>query len=511
MNFGSADLVTQTTSIPGNNAYNLWNYDPNNNYNKGDFDPEDEWYSWAIGYENYYNPTANYSGDGSAYNGASTQPFNPNDPTQDHPRHQCHKFGDLYMMYQYYLGPEFAAFICNVNYGFLGDCRTGIDPCTYIGSSTERGWVAREWQTADEGYPVGSMTEFCTRQKWLTQHNQNNIKTTYIEGEKVLSVSKTGNKYSVKTPKRTVNADEVIFATQPEAISEMTGDIPARLMEAPQFKVPVPMETITIIFHWKSESSGWNWMDAITDTVYSSYRMLNTGSCTNRIDIINDPYHNGGKMRSLRVTYSDNFCIKNLLSIARITDPNLDEYQGSTPFPLDTILVQEELREIRQLFTGEGPYAFYDIPEIPDPDQVNFDYEPFAWYYTKPGNQYTAKELLDWAVHPLPNERITLTHQAWNSLYSGWAIGSANNTREAMLSLFGSPYFTREEYDERRLCHDKKPTPWSDDWKAVYESPSDPSYQYSTPDLEPQLDYFNGMDNEYFPPYTKNQSIVWKL
>jgi len=282
-------------------------------------------------------------------------------------------------------------------------------------------------------------------------------------------------------------------------------------MEAPQFKVPAPVETITIILHWKSKSSGWNWMDAITDTVYSSYRMIPSGSCTNRIDILNDPYHNGGKMRSLRVTYTDNFCINNLLSLARIIDPNLDQYQGSTPFPLDSILAQEELREIRQLFTGEGPYDFFNITEIPDPDQVNFDYEPYSWYLTRPGDQYTMKELLDWAVHPLENERIALTHQAWNTVYSGWVIGGVNNTREVMLELFGSPYFTREEYEERKLCQDKKPTPWYDDWRVVYDSPDDPSYQYRTPDLDSQLDYTNGMDNEFFPPYSKNQQIVWKL
>jgi len=122
-------------------------------------------------------------------------------------------------------------------------------------------------------------------------------------------------------------------------------------------------------------------MDAITDTIYSSYRMINTGSCTNRIDILNDPYHNGGKMRSLRVTYTDNFCIKNLLSLARIDDPNDEYISGLTPFPLDSMLVQEELREIRQLFAGEGPYHFYNITEIPDPDVVNFDYEEYAWYF----------------------------------------------------------------------------------------------------------------------------------
>jgi len=96
----------------------------------------------------------------------------------------------------------------------------------------------------------------------------------------------------------------------------------------------------------------------------------------------------------MRVTYTDNFCFKNLLSLAQITDPNLDQYQGSTPFPLNSILVQEELLEIRQLFTGEGPYHFFNITNIPDPDQVNFDHERYSWYYTKPGNPYTIKELL---------------------------------------------------------------------------------------------------------------------
>jgi hypothetical protein len=353
-NLGSPDLVLQTTSkAPAVAPYNLWNYDPVNNFNQQDFDPEDEWYGWAIGYANYYNPTANYSGNGKAYNGASTDPFNPHDTTQDHPRHQCHKFPDLYSLYQNYLGPEYALFICNSNVGFLGDCFQPNNPCTYIGSSTERGYISREYQTVDEGYPVGSMTELCTRQKWLAQHNDKGVRADYVLGEKVLGIYKNYKKgkhdarYVVTTDKRKVYADEVIIATEPNAIAQMDGEIPERILEQPEFDTPSAVEVITITIHWKAHTPGWDWMDTITDTLWASYRflfflafffsaqsypffprMINTGSCVNRLEILNTPYHKNGNMRQLRATYTDYTCLRSWLTTAKLDVPLLDTYDN---------------------------------------------------------------------------------------------------------------------------------------------------------------------------------------
>jgi len=67
-------------------------------------------------------------------------------------------------------------------------------------------------------------------------------------------------------------------------------------------------------------------MDTISKTLVGSYRMINSGSCVNRIEILNEPYHRNGRMRGMRVTYTDEVCQKNLLGLAALD--GVDNYDS---------------------------------------------------------------------------------------------------------------------------------------------------------------------------------------
>jgi hypothetical protein len=356
-NRGSAELARQTNDgsglYNGSFAYNLWNFDSKKNGNKGTNLPEDEWYGWALGYANFNNPTTNYNGNGQAYNGASTLPFNPNDVTQDHPRHQCLKFRDLYSMYQYYLGPDYASYICDVNSGFRGDCTHGVDACSYIGSKTELSVLQWSYLQADEGYPVGSMTEICSRQLELAKLNKQGVKVDNVNGEAILSIDVKANGVYVSTTSkgRVIESDEIILGAPPSAISAMTGSVIDSLKTQEEFESPNAIGVVTFVMRWKSTTVNAKWAAKIKKNMWASYRVINRGSCTNRIELQNTPYHSGD-MIAVRVTYTDDFCIKNLLQLAKIEDPNLNRFTPQSGFPINSILAQEELRELRQIFAG---------------------------------------------------------------------------------------------------------------------------------------------------------------
>ena len=133
-------------------------------------------------------------------------------------------------------------------------------------------------------------------------------------------------------------------------------------------------------------------MDAISKTLVGSYRMINSGSCVNRIEILNDPYHRNGKMRGMRVTYSDYVCKTNLLGLAQLDGvSSYDHFWSLSPVGA---VADEELRELKELFMGGGPYSSNNISFIPRPDEVVFDYEPNSWFYFKGKTNSASKDTI---------------------------------------------------------------------------------------------------------------------
>ena len=63
--------------------------------------------------------------------------------------------------------------LCKSNFGFLGDCEGGTPTCLYLE------WNYREYNTLDELYPVGGMSEFCIRKEWRVKNNFFKTFTTF--------------------------------------------------------------------------------------------------------------------------------------------------------------------------------------------------------------------------------------------------------------------------------------------------------------------------------------------
>lgn len=470
---GSSAGMVSGVKTPGyTSAYKLSTFNTESNWNKNDAegtDPDSEFWTWALGFPSVFNPTVNYDGKNGTYNNASPYPFDPSDLNQDHPRHKCHLYPELYTLYLHYAGPEYADYLCTMgNYGFIGDCTTGVDSCTYIGSATEQGWNMRGFNEMDEGYPVGSFTEFCIRPTYLARNNKNGVATTYSYDDAVKSINKPAgsNVFEIITVKgQVVQADEVVVATEPDALKYMTGNVVDKLTSQPQFSWPKPVDGVTIALHWDVNTVGFDWRKNITkflngvDTEheYRSYRMLNSDSCMNRIELLNTPYHNSG-MNVMRVVYTDSTCIENLVALARIDDPTLsktsDEWGVVNGLGVNSFIGKEVVRELRQLFEGEA--NGYGISKIPDPDKVVFNYEPYMWFYSTPGNKYSMKEIHEWAKQPLKDDKkIILAQQAWNMKYSGWALGSIKQVRQGLLNMLGAAYSTQEDIYKRQHCNDK--------------------------------------------------------
>ncbi len=125
-------------------------------------------------------------------------------------------------------------------------------------------------------------------------------------------------------------------------------------------------------------------------------------------------------------------------------------------------------------------------------------FNPESWWFLRPGSPYSIAEIRDWAARPLgASEKVAMAHGAYNLIYSGWGYSAVNQTRVSLLKLIGAPHFTQAQYDDERSCHGR----FVDDWTV------EPGY--STPGLNTQYDYTNGMENEFFPPYFPGDAIAW--
>lgn len=315
----------------------------------------------------------------------------------NHPTQKCGEFPDIYSMYKHYFGDVYANFICSVNVGFLGDCWGGHEPCGYLD------WYQREWNTAENGYPVGGVSELCRRMR--ANGTANGAKFFY--SERVLKVDKSGSKFVIVTSKRVVSAEEVVFNLSPEELKKIGGSIPESILLKPQSKAPKAVESLTIAATFPN--AWWETAELTTpDSDTRSYRLLQAGGgCFNRLEIHNHPYnflHN-----TIRVVYTDYACKENWRSIIALGDAEVKK---------------EIMRGLKNA---------YPSLTIPQPTAVYSKTEGQAWFYHAPGTDYTVQEISDWAKMPLgQSSRVCLAHQAYRTVDSGWAVSSVRLSAQCL-------------------------------------------------------------------------------
>jgi hypothetical protein len=568
------DFGLESTPIPTSPAFNLSTYAGVNNPEAPDnfnglghsYDAEDEFYGWLVGYPSYVNPTFNYLGDGTTYKGFA-KIYDPEDPSQKHPIHMCAAaagtgkapWDSVQAMYEDIAGPAYANFICKGNLGFIGDCQGAIDPCAYIP------WTYREYNTLDEGYPVGGFSEYCIRQRWRVEKNffGKGVSAEYASNEEALSVSRTtgadaskGKYVTITSKNRKIFSDEVLIGIGSKDMKEMTGDIIAALLADPHVQYPKPTKAMTVTVKWDDGKPGADWFNFLSDDLWGSFRRIVADSLLNRVELKNTPQFRNGKLHAFRVGYNDFNQLNNWEQLLAFDYPgaNAEFCNIDAGCPKYGHIYNQTMKLVRDLFRAEqNAHLTVDPESIPDADHVYLDVEDESWWYSTPGQKYTWDQVWKWAAKPLPNERVGLIHSSYMYIFSGWSASAINMTRSALVALYGDPNnpfagdipLARYEdqyninapvpgfaYDaDRKLtmginahCEGAQKPDWQDNWRVgVAYNYSDPSFSSSIgsgawcgdegvdfcTDLDTQYDYTNGLPNEHFTPYTNTEPICW--
>jgi len=450
-------------SYPG--LYNLSTWQSTSFYSdySGDSEPVDDAWGWVFGYPGYYNPAL-------AYNNADPLPYDSTRPTQNHPVWTCSQFADAYSLLSFYLGPDYAQLIRDTNVGFMGDYIKSNDACSYFATQ----YI--QYNNLDEGYPVGGMTEFCRRE--MANATGNGV--TYYYNEPVLSIDHAtgkGYRYIVQTSRRAILANDIILNLGPDNIAKLKGDVAEKIQSHAQSQQPKSIETVTVTMQFNITTA--RWWDYVLTNIWGSYRRMAPGSCTNRLEMLKTPYHM--YHHGIRAAYTDATCM---------------DMWKTTMARGDSYVKAEIMRQLHEIFDQD--LAAHNLSSIPDPVLVQAHYEDTAWWYMKPGTPYTWQQLTQWANTPAGNsERVCLAHSAWQIYYSGWSVSAINRTDECLHQLYPT-HFQQSEIDTWKTC-------------GHFIDDNTVGPLYSTPGLNTQYNYYNGLSNEFFPPYTMDQAVNWTV
>eukprot|EP00808_Paulinella_micropora_P015237 g73342.t1 len=526
---GAAQLVNQMTGILQNGVGQTLNVEPAFNLNtyslnnpSGGFDPQDEFYGWLVGFPGYVNPTFNYLGDGKTYNNYAYQ-YDPNDPNQNHPIQICQRaqsggetpFGSVQGMYEEIVGPAYANFLCKANVGFIGDCQNGLDPCGYIP------WTYREYNTLDEGYPVGGLSEICIREKARVQKNyfKTNVAAEYSLGELALDISFTKGaetnkgKYVVTTDlPRKIYADEVLIGIGPKDMDALTGDVANLLNNDPHTTWPKPVEAMTVTVKWNANTANSAWFNPISDNLWGSFRRIDADSLSNRLELFNTPYHRNGKMHAYRIAYNDFNQLQNWKALADLDNPS-GAFNHDAGYPKYGHVYNQTMRIVReQWLAAQNAHYLVDPATIPDADHVYMDVEDESWWFSRPGSKFDWVSVWQWAKNPLnqPANAVSLgmIHGSYMYIFAGWSASAVNMTRTTLstiypkipLSRYQDMYYLNgsiKSYGINAHCEGNLKPDWNDNWRVLDAA-------FAT-DMDTQYDYTNGLPNEHFPPYTNTQ------
>ena len=373
-------------------------------------------------------------------------------------------------MFSAYFGEDWAGLVRDTNVGFIGDFTKNNEVCSYLATQ----YI--QYNQADEGYPVGGMTELCRRMKAQSTA----AGASFYYNQPVTSIAKTpnGRQFVVETPDYVFTATDLLLDVPPQAIAAMTGAVATGIASQPLAQSVQPMETVTITVQFDPATP--RWWDFLLERIWGSYRRLSPSSCSNRIEIYKTPYAMYDHV--MRAAYTDANCVpmwKNLIA------------RG------EAAVKAEVMRELHGIFDEELAARGLTLPE---PILIAAHHEDTAWWYMTPSSTApTWQALSQWANAPLgERSRVCINHGSTQIYYSGWAISAINRTDECLHRLYPRT-FTADVIDGWRTANGR----FVDDNSVL------PGY--STPGLSTQYDYTNGLPNEIYPPYALDQPPQWEV
>ncbi|KAL7518959.1 hypothetical protein ACHAWX_003758 [Stephanocyclus meneghinianus] len=481
-------------------------------------DVTDEMHGYMLGFPGYVNPTYNYSGDGTTYNGWAAT-YDPTDPKQKHPRWRCNEFPVLAQLYEDLYTGYGENLLCKSNFGFLGDCEGGTPTCLYLE------WNYREYNTLDELYPVGGMSEFCIRKEWRVKNNffKNHVNAVYSRNERAVSIDYTTGgevslgKYKTTTNKNIIYSDELLIGIGIKDLKEIRGTAAAALLGKTGYvDNPKPVQALKVIAKWKRSKPGVQKLVDIVKDMWGSYRRIDADTQANRNEVWNIPINTNGEVFAMIVAYVNIEHEQNWQALETIDNPSGASIDPDVGYPIGGAIYNQTYALVRNLFRREAQAAVeIDPASVPAPDHVHYDIEDESWWYLTPGNKKKWFEIWKFGANPMgPTDKtVAFTHGSYQPIFSGWAWSAINMTQTALSTMYPTKLpLSRyvDTYDasgnlvgkgKNSACYDGIKTDWNDAWNVRNDWSSD---------LDTQYGYTNGLPNEHFTPYTLTEQIIWQ-
>jgi hypothetical protein len=317
--------------------------------------------------------------------------------------------------------PDFVSYIKQVageeQYNFLRDMSRFRADFEYpLDARGYLDYLDEEWDVCCQPqYPKGGMSSFIRGMETRSAQAGARI----FKDEPVTSIYKRDGGYELKTPRRTVHANRIVINAPPSAVSKMTGDVPDRIKNQPQFLQIIGVKVVTVTQFWAD--SWWNEIKnpAVTENA-NVWRSWTTEHCLNFVEIPVEPYAAAQKVT--RSVYVDN------LKCADYWE-NLSK-QGPER-------VEEELQKgLTALFNNAGVSSPATLA-VPKPKKTVVQVWPAAWYWLKAGATITNAQLADWAVEPLAGEPVALVGEAYNVQRSGWSDAAYKSSIKLLNAKYG--------------------------------------------------------------------------
>lgn len=313
-------------------------------------------------------------------------------------RNDLEDFGDFRSYVRATVGAEGAQFLTDV-FRFRADFEYPLDARGYLDYFDE------EWDVCcTASYPVGGMSAFIRGMEQKADDDGVRI----FKSEPALSIDDGGEGYVVTTPSYRATADRVVIAVDAAALKYIGGDIAGAIAEQEQTNSLIGVKVASITQWWPE---AW-WENAIDGK--DVRRAWTTESCVNFIEIPVDAY--GIEQKVTRSVYDDDIRCVAMWEELIAKD--------------DTAAIEAEIER--------GLHHMFPDAEIPPPDKTFAHIWPNAWYWLRTGSAFTNADIAEWALEPLPGEKVSLVGESYNPQRSGWsdaAYKSSLNTLNAHFDL----------------------------------------------------------------------------
>jgi hypothetical protein len=307
------------------------------------------------------------------------------------------KYPDFRSYVRAVLGPEEYQFMADI-FRFRGDFSYPLSARGYLD------FLDEDWDVCcTPNYPVGGMSEFIRRMEARTRAAGVRIFT----GEPVLSIEGGNPTYRIATPGYMATAGRLVIAIDAYGFKKVGGEVAAKIHTQQQFQDLIGIK-VAVVNQWWPKA--W-WKDAIPGK--ETRRAWTTEHCMNFIEIPTAPY--AADQMVTRSVYDDSLACT--------------EFWEVTAQRGGTAAVEAEIaRGLAHLFPGA---------DIPAPIKTQVQIWPAGWYWLKAGSKYTNAQIAEWAVNPLPGERISLVGEAYNPQRSTWTDGAIKSSLNTLKNVFG--------------------------------------------------------------------------